>query len=63
MIPVYWDVPVARGRDVFHPGFIWSWYTGMSRVHRDVYITLFHSKKRGKVDNNLSIKRKLILFA
>ena len=30
---------------------------------RDVSITLFHSKKRGKVDNNLSIKRKLILFA
>ena len=24
---------------------------------------LFHQKKRGKVDNNLSIKRKLILFA
>ena len=28
MIPVYRDVPVIR--DVFHPGFIWSRYTGMS---------------------------------
>ena len=41
----------------FHRGFIWShpsWVTGMC---------LFHQKKRWKVDNNLSIKRKLILFA
>ena len=43
--------PVAR--DVFHPGFIWS-------GDRDVS---FIQKKRGKVDNNLLIKRKLILFA